>query len=85
MISGYTSSGKLNNAWCLFTGMRRSGSDADGYSFSRLLKGVASAKRFDLGEQVHSLVIKGGYESNVYVGSALVDMYAKCERVEDAF
>ncbi|RID76229.1 hypothetical protein BRARA_B03211 [Brassica rapa] len=85
MISGYTSSGKLDNAWCLFTGMRRYGSDADGYSFSRLLKGVASAKRFDLGEQVHSLVIRRGYEGNVYVGSALVDMYAKCERVEDAF
>ncbi|KAJ0237923.1 putative pentatricopeptide repeat-containing protein [Hirschfeldia incana] len=84
MISGYTSFGKLDDAWRLFKAMRRSGSDADGYSFSRLLKGVASAKRFDLGEQVHSLVIKGGYECNVYVGSALVDMYAKCERCEDA-
>jgi len=65
--------------------MKRSGSDVDGYSFSRLLKGIASVKRFDLGEQVHGLVIKGGYECNVYVGSSLVDMYAKCERVEDAF
>ncbi|AEE77096.1 Pentatricopeptide repeat (PPR) superfamily protein [Arabidopsis thaliana] len=85
MISGYTSCGKLEDAWCLFTCMKRSGSDVDGYSFSRLLKGIASVKRFDLGEQVHGLVIKGGYECNVYVGSSLVDMYAKCERVEDAF
>lgn len=85
MISGLTSCGKLDDAWCLFTCMKRSGSDVDGYSFSRLLKGIASAKRLDLGEQVHSLVIKGGYECNVFVGSALVDMYAKCERVEDAF
>ncbi|KAG7626603.1 Pentatricopeptide repeat [Arabidopsis thaliana x Arabidopsis arenosa] len=85
MISGYTSCGKLEDAWCLFTCMKRSGSDVDGYSFSRLLKGIASVKRFDLGEQVHGLVIKEGYECNVYVGSSLVDMYAKCERVEDAF
>lgn len=83
MISGYTSCGKLYSAWCLFTGMRRSGCSGDGYSFSRLLKGIASRKRLDFGQQVHSLVIKGGYECNVYVGSSLVDMYAKCERVED--
>ncbi|CAA7049773.1 unnamed protein product [Microthlaspi erraticum] len=85
MISGYTSCEKLENAWCLFTGMQKSGSNVDGYSFSRLLKGIASAKRLDLGHQLHSLVVKGGYEGNVYVGSAIVDMYAKCERVEDAF
>ncbi|KAG7558756.1 Pentatricopeptide repeat [Arabidopsis thaliana x Arabidopsis arenosa] len=85
MISGYISCGKLENSWCLFTDMKRCGCYVDGYSFSRLLKGIASAKRFDLGEQVHGLVIKGGYECNVYVGSSLVDMYAKCERVEDAF
>lgn len=85
MISGYTSFGKLEDAFCLFKGMRRSESIADGYSFSRLLKGIAFGKRLDLGRQVHGLVIKGSYECNVYVGSALVDMYAKCERIEDAF
>ncbi|KAL1206241.1 putative pentatricopeptide repeat-containing protein [Cardamine amara subsp. amara] len=85
MISGYTSCGKLEDAWCLFKSMRRSGSNVDGYSFSRLLKGIAFGKRFDLGQLVHGLVIKRGYECNVYVGSSLVDMYAKCERVEDAY
>ncbi|EOA23569.1 hypothetical protein CARUB_v10016762mg [Capsella rubella] len=85
VISGYTSCGKLEDAWRLFTCMRRSGCNVDGHSFSRLLKGIAFAKRIDLGEQVHSLVVKRGYECNVFVGSALVDMYGKCERVEDAF
>ncbi|ESQ32893.1 hypothetical protein EUTSA_v10005512mg [Eutrema salsugineum] len=85
MISGYTSCVRLESAWRLFTSMRRSGCKGDGYSLSRLLKGVAFAKRLDLGQQLHSLVLKGSYECNLYVGSSLVDMYAKCERVEDAF
>ncbi|KAL0323982.1 UNVERIFIED_CONTAM: putative pentatricopeptide repeat-containing protein [Sesamum calycinum] len=36
------------------------------------------------GQQVHSDVVKMGFEDNVYAASALLDMYAKCSRVEDA-
>ncbi|CAN8253697.1 unnamed protein product [Cochlearia groenlandica] len=85
MISGYTSSEKSYKSWVLFTFMRRCGCHVDGYSYSMLLKGIGSLKRFDLGQQVHTLVIKGGFKCNVYVGSALVDMYAKCGCVEDGF
>ncbi|XP_010526252.1 PREDICTED: putative pentatricopeptide repeat-containing protein At3g25970 [Tarenaya hassleriana] len=84
MIAGYASRGNLVNAWGLFRCMRSLGFDVHGHSFSSILKGVAYAVRFDLGQQVHSLVIKTGLGCNLFVGSALVDMYAKCERVEDA-
>ncbi|KAF9618191.1 hypothetical protein IFM89_000660, partial [Coptis chinensis] len=30
------------------------------------------------GEQIHSLIYKDGFESDLFVGSALVNMYAKC-------
>ncbi|KAL9682138.1 hypothetical protein QQ045_013931 [Rhodiola kirilowii] len=39
--------------------------------------------RYD--QQVHTEVLKCGYRENVYVGSALLDMYAKCKRMEDAY
>ena len=36
------------------------------------------------GKQVHSDAIKSGLELHVFVGSALVDMYAKCGNLKDA-
>ncbi|CAI9086972.1 OLC1v1020917C1 [Oldenlandia corymbosa var. corymbosa] len=37
-----------------------------------------------LGSQLHGTVIKRGFTSNIYVGNALIDMYGKCGRLEDA-
>lgn len=85
MISGYVNSGKLEGAWNFLESMRQCGLEVDAYTFSSMLKGVASAGTLDLGQQLHCLIFKHGYGRNVYTGSALLDMYAKCERVEDAY
>jgi pentatricopeptide repeat protein len=37
-----------------------------------------------LGGQVHAQALKRRLEPNVYIGSALVDMYGKCDRAHDA-
>jgi len=37
------------------------------------------------GRFVHQQIIQSGLESDVYVGSSLVDMYAKCGSIEDAW
>ncbi|EEF29045.1 pentatricopeptide repeat-containing protein, putative [Ricinus communis] len=85
MISGYVNSGSLGSAWELYKSMKSFGLMPDAYTFGSILKGVACACRLDVGQQVHSLIVKMGYEEHVYAGSALLDMYAKCERVRDAF
>lgn len=85
MIAGHVNSGNCEAAWELHKVMKRCGFNTDAYAFGSILKGVACACRLDLGEQMHSLIVKMGYEENVYAGSALLDMYAKCKRVEDAF
>jgi pentatricopeptide repeat protein len=36
------------------------------------------------GMKIHEDIARGGFLSNVVVGNALVDMYAKCESVENA-
>ncbi|XP_057829850.2 putative pentatricopeptide repeat-containing protein At3g23330 [Cryptomeria japonica] len=36
------------------------------------------------GKEVHCYILRNGFESNVFVGSSLVDMYAKCKSVEAA-
>jgi len=85
MIGGYINCGNFEIAWEILRTMKRYGFDFDGYTFGSILKGVACAHRLDLGQQVHSMIFKMGYSGNVYSGSALLDMYAKCERVEDAY
>ncbi|PHT50729.1 putative pentatricopeptide repeat-containing protein [Capsicum baccatum] len=39
---------------------------------------------YRIGESVHCLALKIGFEGDVYVGSSLVDMYAKCGKIEIA-
>ncbi|KAK9284332.1 hypothetical protein L1049_023503 [Liquidambar formosana] len=36
------------------------------------------------GEFIHAKIIKNNFESDVFVGSALVNFYAKCDKLEDA-
>ncbi|KAL6205066.1 hypothetical protein ACLB2K_022330 [Fragaria x ananassa] len=85
IIAGHVNCRQLEAAWDVLRSMRRCGFGFDGYTFGSILKGVACALRCDLGQQVHCVVVKVGYESNVYSGSALLDMYAKCGRVRDAY
>ncbi|XP_015884237.3 putative pentatricopeptide repeat-containing protein At3g25970 [Ziziphus jujuba] len=85
MIAGYVNCGNFGIAWEFLRNMRRSGFELDGYTFGSILKGIAGSHQWDIGEEVHSMIIKMGYAGNVYSGSALLDMYAKCERVEEAY
>ena len=54
------------------------------YSFASALSACAAEKDPRTGEQVHGLVAKSPHAEDVRIGSALVDIYAKCERPEDA-
>ncbi|OMO85721.1 hypothetical protein COLO4_21487 [Corchorus olitorius] len=38
----------------------------------------------ELGRSVHALAVKACVEGNIFVGSAVVDMYGKCGSIEDA-
>ncbi|XP_057999210.1 putative pentatricopeptide repeat-containing protein At3g13770, mitochondrial [Hevea brasiliensis] len=42
------------------------------------------ASGFELGRQIHSLIVKHNYESHIFVGSSFLDMYAKAGKILDA-
>ncbi len=52
-------------------------------SFVGALNACASVLAFEKGRCVHQQIIEHGLEPNVFVGSSLVDMYAKCGGLED--
>ncbi|KAE9597994.1 hypothetical protein Lal_00029483 [Lupinus albus] len=84
IISGYVNSGDIHSSSEFLKSMNRSGVAFDAHTFGSILKCVASAHQLELGQQLHSVMFKMGFTENVFSGSALLDMYAKCGRVEDA-
>ncbi|KAK8934995.1 putative pentatricopeptide repeat-containing protein [Platanthera zijinensis] len=50
-------------------------------TFSCLMPACAHLTSLHLGKQLHGYIIRGGFDGNVFVESALVDMYAKCGNI----
>ena len=84
MISGYVQKGLHEESLNLFNEMRRTNVSADQATFASILRASANLASLSLGKQLHSFVIRSGFMSNVFSGSALVDMYAKCGSLKDA-
>ncbi|KAL8459871.1 hypothetical protein ACS0TY_031687 [Phlomoides rotata] len=84
MISGYTKSGFYSEALSLFVQMLRSGTDANDFTFATVLNACMRAAAFEYGRQVHALVAKSPFEFHIYVGSSLLDLYAKAGKIHEA-
>ncbi|XP_027332534.1 putative pentatricopeptide repeat-containing protein At5g09950 [Abrus precatorius] len=84
MISGYIHNGILHKAIDLVWLMMQRGHRLDGFTLATLLSACASVATLERGMEVHACSIRAGLESDVVVGSALVDMYAKCGRIDYA-
>ncbi len=50
-----------------------------------VLNACASVVALEEGRCIHQQIIQSGCESEVFVGSSLVDMYAKCGSIEEAW
>nr|AKH05172.1 chlororespiratory reduction 21 [Pelargonium transvaalense] len=56
----------------------------DNFVVPNALKACGALKLIGFGRGVHGYVVKMGFDGCVFVGSGLVDMYGKCDEVEDA-
>eukprot|EP01018_Ginkgo_biloba_P006881 Gb_03548 [translate_table: standard] len=85
MIRGYTRNGfHEEEALLLYHQMKYSGIQPDNFTFSCVLKACAGLSDLQQGKEIHTLIIKSGYESDFVVASALVGMYTRCGGSEDA-
>ncbi|KNA23890.1 hypothetical protein SOVF_020950 isoform B [Spinacia oleracea] len=84
MISALVQTGYHEKGLDIFIQMCRENVNPDQATFSSILRASASLASLSLGRQVHSLVFTSGFVSNVFCGSALLDMYAKCGSMRDA-
>ncbi|KAJ7541880.1 hypothetical protein O6H91_10G080800 [Diphasiastrum complanatum] len=84
MIAGYVQHGFGKKALDLYNRMKQEGVQADNVTYIVLLKACGSIAALKQGKQLHSDIIKNGFQSDLMVGSTLVDMYTKCGCIEDA-
>ncbi|KAL2344627.1 hypothetical protein Fmac_005912 [Flemingia macrophylla] len=60
----------------LFSRMHRAATPPNAFTFPMVIKSCANGKAVREGHQVHCVVAKRGFESNPYIGSALIHMYS---------
>ncbi|XP_072961561.1 putative pentatricopeptide repeat-containing protein At5g13230, mitochondrial isoform X1 [Typha angustifolia] len=82
MIARYAQSNQNEQALELFCRMMRSSVVPNEFSLSSVLQACASTANLEVGQQVHSHAIKIGYDSEIFVANALIDVYAKCGDME---
>ncbi|XP_052200305.1 pentatricopeptide repeat-containing protein At2g27610-like [Diospyros lotus] len=84
MISGCVNCSHYGKAIELLNCMLCEGFEPNLYTYSSLLNICGDLPASEWGRQTHCRILKPGFDSAVVVGSALIDMYAKCGRLRDA-
>ncbi|KAG9456832.1 hypothetical protein H6P81_001340 [Aristolochia fimbriata] len=80
LMSGYVQRGMPDEASTLFCSMVREGFEPTHFSYGAALKACQDSGpcRLELGKQIHALISKTGYISDVVVSNALISMYGSC-------
>ncbi|KAK7410900.1 hypothetical protein VNO78_02105 [Psophocarpus tetragonolobus] len=81
MVSGFEQHGRFEEALKFFVDMHSEDFVLNEYSFGSALSACAGLPDWNMGIQIHALISKSSYLLDVYMGSALVDMYSKCGMV----
>ncbi|KAL0559670.1 hypothetical protein IC582_000035 [Cucumis melo] len=84
LISGYLQNGDIQKSIAIFLKMRGLGVMFDHATLAVSLKVCSLLEDQVLGIQIHGIAVQLGFDYDVVTGSALVDMYAKCNRLEDS-
>lgn len=84
MISGYAQNGVTDKAISLFKEMQNLKIPPNPTTITTTLSACAQIGALTLGKWVHDLANKYNFISNIYVSTALIDMYAKCGSIKEA-
>ncbi|KAK0606352.1 hypothetical protein LWI29_036816 [Acer saccharum] len=84
VIAGFCNLGCGDQALKCFSEMRQTRIDIDYFTLTSVVGGIGVILGLKEGEEMHALILKTGYGSNVFVQNGLVSMYAKCGAINDS-
>lgn len=84
LISSYVQHGLIEKAIRTCRLMKSENLRFDCVTLASILAAAADTRNLKLGKESHCYCIRNNLESDVVVASSVLDMYAKCERIDDA-
>ncbi|XP_050212807.1 pentatricopeptide repeat-containing protein At4g13650 [Mercurialis annua] len=84
LISGFAQSGYYEEALKIFGQVTRGSVEASFFTFGSAVSAAANMANIKQGKQIHTMIIKTGFHSEVEVSNALITLYAKCGCIDDA-
>lgn len=84
MITGLMQNGLHQESVNMFYDMRDEGFAMDQFTFGSALTACGGMLALKNGKQIHGYSLRTNHVDNVYVGSALVDLYSKCSCISYA-
>lgn len=84
LIAGYVRHEQGAVALQLFQQMQQEGMEPDHITFVYALKVCSSLSALEQGKHIHSHNIESGFEMEIFIGNALICMYAGCKNIEEA-
>ena len=84
IISGYVQNGLMSEAEHLFRGMISAGIKPDSITFASFLPCVAELLSLEHCKEIHGYIVRHGVALDMFLKSALIDIYLKCRDVEMA-
>jgi pentatricopeptide repeat protein len=84
MIQGYVQYGHHDRALEFFSRMQIEGVSPNHITFGTVIGATAGLLDLELGREVHSSIINDGFQSDLNIGNALIDMYSRCGSLIDA-
>ncbi|XP_042516686.1 putative pentatricopeptide repeat-containing protein At3g23330 [Macadamia integrifolia] len=84
VIAGLAQNGIYEEALMMVTKMGNAGLKPDSFTLSSVLPIFAEYVDVSKGKEIHGYALRHGLDTDVYIGSSLIDMYAKCTRVDNS-
>ncbi|KAI4331830.1 hypothetical protein L6164_016785 [Bauhinia variegata] len=84
LISGFSQNRKAREAFHLFREMLISRIQPNHVTITALLPACGSAGSIEKGREIHGFIYRKGLDFNVFIVSALIDMYSKCGNMKIA-
>ncbi|KAK7256083.1 hypothetical protein RIF29_29517 [Crotalaria pallida] len=82
MMSCYSRNKRFSNVIDLFHHMINKGIIPDEVTMTTVISACAHLGALDFGKEVHLYLMLNGFHFDVFIGSSLVDMYAKCGSID---
>ncbi|GMP84364.1 hypothetical protein CsSME_00037919 [Camellia sinensis var. sinensis] len=84
MVGGFAKIGDYMNCFGTFREYIQSGEKPDNYTLPFVIRACRDTMDLQMGRLIHHTVYKFALHTDIFVVAALVDMYAKCQVIEDA-